>query len=636
MMALNGSDRDAAPAAERVITTLAGTGVAGSGGDGGPAAHAGLDQPRAVATDRTGAVYVAEWKGHRIRRISPDGLVTTIAGTGKPGFGGDGGPAVEAQLNEPGGLVLDDDGNLYLADYWNHRIRKVSPDGIITTVAGTGEPGHGGDGGPADRALFNEPRGLALDGRGNLYVAEWKGHRVRRIAPDGVITTVAGTGEPGFGADGVPATTGALRNPIDVAVDGTGHLYIADCWTHRVRRVAPDGVITTVAGTGRPGYDGDGGPATATRLHQPRGVDLDGSGNLYIADSLNQRVRLLTPTGVITTVAGGADPDHDEDGAPALGAELYFPRALAVDARGDLIVAECDSHRLRKVTTVTGAAGAAVPSSPLGGPGGVSVEPVAPATVQRGHEFGLGARIRAHAPSPLDGADVTVELVLPEGLVTAADAIRGPVRRTYPGGHPTSATGGSLDGVFHVRAAEDTPPGRYEAALTIRHGSGPTTRESVHALSVVVAAPLPVTDEHAFTVLQENVPQVAPDGSAALNVLYTAPVGRPVNPGRIPQRFTAPTGFVFEGRPLFRYPHAPHGARPKRVAYRLENSGRTLVVLANPHINTVGADCGGLVCTLPLRALPSAVPGHYADGAAAVGGLAPVPLLATVLTPDAP
>ncbi|MFI9240790.1 NHL repeat-containing protein [Streptomyces sp. NPDC053079] len=626
MTAIDGPGAGAAPTGVRIITTIAGTGEARSDGDGGPASRAGLDQPRALAADAAGGVYVAEWKGHRVRRIAPDGTITTVAGTGKPGFGGDGGPAVEALVHEPGGLVVDDEGGLYLADYWNHRIRRISPDGVITTVAGTGFAGHGGDGGPALLARFAEPRGLALDGAGNLYVAEWKGHRVRRIAPDGTITTVAGTGEPGFGGDGVEATASALRNPIDVAVGGDGVLYIADCWTHRVRAVSPDGVITTVAGTGLPGYDGDGGPAARTRLDQPRGVDLDAAGRLYIADSLNQRVRVVTPDGLIATVAGGSAPEHDEDGGRALGAELYFPRAVAV-ADDDLLVAECDSHRVRRIFTVAGLSDAARTG---GGTREASVEPVTPATVQRNHEFALGARIGTAAATE----GLTVELALPEGLVGAVDGTRGPLRRTYPGAEAGPA-GATADGVFRVRAPETTPPGRYDATLTVLRGTGPAAHRTELTLSVVVAAPLPVSDEQALTVLQENVPQAAPGAAAVLDVAYLAPAGRPVNPGRIAQRFTAPTGFAFDGRPLFRYPHALGGTVAKRVGYRMEDSGRTLVVWANPHVNTVAADSGRLVCTLPLRALPNAAPGRYEDGSAEVGDLAPVPLVATVVTAGA-
>ncbi|MBM7169981.1 hypothetical protein JQK87_16455 [Streptomyces sp. G44] len=349
---MTGSTRTGSGSAHRaghVIVTIAGTGEADSTGDGGPAGRAALNQPRALAADASGALYVAEWKGHRVRRIAPDGSITTVAGTGEPGFGGDGGPATRAALNEPGGLVRDAAGHLYVADYWNHRVRRIAPDGSITTVAGTGEPGFGGDGGPATRAALNEPRGLALDGAGTLYVAEWKGHRVRAIGADGTITTVAGTGEPGPGPDGVPAVAGELHHPIDLVTDAEGRLYIADCFSHRIRMVSPDGLVTTVAGTGKPGYDDDGAPAAGTPLHQPRGVDLDGEGNLYIADSLNECVRVVLPDGGIATVAGGPPGEDREDG-PAAGVLLRYPRAVRITPGGDLVIAETDRHRVRKVT----------------------------------------------------------------------------------------------------------------------------------------------------------------------------------------------------------------------------------------------------------------------------------------------
>jgi sugar lactone lactonase YvrE len=293
MTGSTGTGTGSAHIAGRGILTIAGTGEAGSRGDGGPAARAALNQPRALAADASGALYIAEWKGHRVRRIAPDGTITTVAGTGEPGYGGDGGPAARAELNEPGGLVCDAAGHLYVADYWNHRVRRIAPDGTITTVAGTGEPGHGGDGGPAARALFNEPRGLATD----------------------------------------------------VA----GRLYIADCWSHRVRVVSPDGLVTTVAGTGDPGYDDGVAPAAASPLHQPRGVDLDREGNLYVADSLNGCVRVVRPDGSITTVAGGP-PGEERESGPAAGVLLRHPRAVRLTPGGDLIIAETDRHRIRKVT----------------------------------------------------------------------------------------------------------------------------------------------------------------------------------------------------------------------------------------------------------------------------------------------
>ncbi|WP_326685825.1 hypothetical protein OIE63_00920 [Streptomyces sp. NBC_01795] len=329
--------------------TYAGSGEAASTGDGGPARAAALNQPRALAQDAAGDVYVAEWKGHRVRRIhAQDGTIATVSGTGTPRFDGDGGPARDASLYEPGGLAIDAEGALFIADYWNHRIRRIAPDGVITTVAGTGDPGYDGDGGPALEARFTEPRGLAFDASGNLYVAEWGGHLVRRIAAeDGTISTVAGTGEPADGPDGVPGPECALHHPIDLAAGADGRVYIADCHNHRVRVIAPDGTVTTAVGTGSAGCDGPG-PGSATRVDQPRGVDLDDEGRLYVADSLNRRVCVLDPEGTLRTVAGGP-PGHEEEGGPALGAALVLPRALLLGRSGELYIAESDSNRVRRI-----------------------------------------------------------------------------------------------------------------------------------------------------------------------------------------------------------------------------------------------------------------------------------------------
>ena len=226
-------------------------------------------------------------------RSIPPGTITTIAGTGERGFGGDGGPATQARLNYPYGVAVDGAGNLYIADLANHRIRKVDSTGTITTFAGTGERGFGGDGGPASQAQINFPTGVAVDEAGNLYIADWSNARIRKVDGTGTITTIAGTGELGFGGDGGPAIQARLSLPYSVAVDGAGNLYIADQYNNRIRRVDSTGTITTIAGTGERGFSG---PATQAQLDDPTGVAVDGAGNLYIADASNHRIRLLTPT----------------------------------------------------------------------------------------------------------------------------------------------------------------------------------------------------------------------------------------------------------------------------------------------------------------------------------------------------
>ncbi|MFE6993939.1 NHL domain-containing protein [Streptomyces pharetrae] len=273
------------------ITTVAGTGDAGAQGDDGPAVAARLDRPYGLAMDSTGTLYFSDHNNHQVRKVTTDGRIRTVAGTGTAGFGGDQGPALSAQLDGPREVAVDRAGNLYIADSENHRIRKVTADGQIGTVAGTGTAGFSGDDGPSVAAELNCPYGIAVDSTGNLYIADTDNHRIRQITPDGKIRTVAGTGTPGFSGDGGAATAAQLNTPYGVAVDGAGNLYITDAENHRVRRVAGDGTISTVAGTGTDGFSGDGGPATSAQLNYPFGLAVDCVGALYIADYVNNRIR---------------------------------------------------------------------------------------------------------------------------------------------------------------------------------------------------------------------------------------------------------------------------------------------------------------------------------------------------------
>ena len=294
-----------------MISTVAGTGEAGFSGDGGPATAAELHMSgdeiylRDVAVDDAGNLYIADWYNHRVRKVDPAGVITTVAGTGEPGLSGDGGPATEALLYWPAGLAANAAGDLYVAAYANQGVRQIDTTGVIRTVAGTGHVGLSGDGGPATEAELNYPNGLALDEAGNLYVADSCNQRIRRIDTAGVITTVAGSGPPAldlsdcqdflgdFAGDGGPATEARLKNPLDVALDAAGNLYIADTVNNRLRKVDSAGVITTIAGTGEIGFSGDDGPAIEAELCAPSGLTLDAAGNLYIADRCNERVRKI-------------------------------------------------------------------------------------------------------------------------------------------------------------------------------------------------------------------------------------------------------------------------------------------------------------------------------------------------------
>jgi uncharacterized protein (TIGR03437 family) len=428
------------------LSTVAGSDMVG---DGGTALAAQLDQPEGLVVDSAGNLYIADAANDRVRKVSPTGIITTIAGNGHPGFSGDNGPAAAAQLNQPYGVALDTSGNLYIADFGNQRVRRVSTGGIITTVAGNGQTGSNGDGGPAISAQMLSPRNLAIDLAGDIYVSEFQGHTVRRIAAEGTITTFAGTGVAGYSGDGGPAVGAqlafpaglaldpagdlyivdtvnfairkvqagnittvcnqqnfgvpntqlsgiaadsagrlyipegvdsvvwelspggsltlvagipgsstpsgdgglalqtALIKPVDVAVDAAGNLYISEL--QRVRWVAAaTGIISTIAGDGSFGFSGDGGSALAAVLNAPIGLALL-DGNLYIADQSNQRVREVTAAGVISTVAGNGVGSYAGDGLAATSASLYDPAGVTFDAAANLYIADSYNNRVRLV-----------------------------------------------------------------------------------------------------------------------------------------------------------------------------------------------------------------------------------------------------------------------------------------------
>jgi hypothetical protein len=276
-----------------------------------------------------------------------------VAGTGTLGFSGDGGPATAANIYYAFSIAADGEGNLFIADYYNYRIRRVdSATGIITTVAGTGVQGYGGDGGPATEAMIDTPYEIALDAAGNIYIAELDNHRVRKVtAATGIIETLAGTGTAGFSGDGGPATAAALNNPIGVAVDADGNVYIADNFNHRIRMVAAGtGTISTVAGTGVNTFGGDGGPATAADLNSPRSLAVDGDGNLYVSDFSNRRIRRIEAgTGLISTFAGTGVSGYSGDGGPATLAQIYNVYGMGADAAGRVYLADTSNNRVRKV-----------------------------------------------------------------------------------------------------------------------------------------------------------------------------------------------------------------------------------------------------------------------------------------------
>jgi sugar lactone lactonase YvrE len=351
------------------ITTVVGNGDKTFGGDDGPATEASMFYPRGAAVDRHGNIFIADSDNNRIRRVdAATEAITTVAGSGPDGdilcgnFSGDGGPATRALLSCPQGIVVDSAGNLFIADSGNNRIRRVDAvTGIITTVAGSGQSDYSGDGGVATNASLRGPAGVDVDSAGNLFIADTDNHRIRRVdAVTGIITTVAGMGFGGFSGDGAPATHSFLHHPTDVAVDAVGNLYIADAANDRIRFVDVDwGTMTTVAGNGQQGFSGDGGPATMASLNYPVGVSLDALGNVYIADTLNSRIRRVeasTGMGIITTLAGNGQDGFTADGASAVNASLHWPFAVAVAPQisRNVFVVDSNNHRVRVVEAPKG------------------------------------------------------------------------------------------------------------------------------------------------------------------------------------------------------------------------------------------------------------------------------------------
>jgi sugar lactone lactonase YvrE len=341
------------------ITTVAG-GPAQLLGDGGPATNANLFIPLGVAVDASGNLIIADSLNNRVRKVGANGIIATVAGSGPGypdgGFSGDGGAATNAVLNNPASVAVDASGQIFIADAYNARIRKVDTNGIITTVAGTNQAGFSGDGGPATTAELDLPQGVAVDASGNVFIADSINNRIREVSPGGIITTIAGDGAYAFSGDGGAATNAGLNGPYTMVTDAGGNLFISDHINNRIREVDINGIITTFAGVGVGGFSGDGGPATSASLNGPDGVWLDGSGSLLIADWGNYRVRRVDTNGIITTVAGNGISGFAGDGGLAVNAELDLPEALAVDAYGNLFIDDSHNNRIRKVINTIGPA----------------------------------------------------------------------------------------------------------------------------------------------------------------------------------------------------------------------------------------------------------------------------------------
>ena len=566
-------------APDGTITAFAGSGVSGVK-DGGPASDAYLNLPDGIGLDAGGNLYIADSGNDRIRKVDASGNITTFAGRGIQGFT-DGGQAAKVLLSQPSAVSIDSKGNVYIADAGNFRIRKVASSGVISTFAGTGDEGFSGDGGQATAATIGSVSSLAFDTADNLYVADISSYHIRKITRAGVISTIAGNGQADYAGEGVPATSAQLF-PWGLTVDHTGNIYVADGLNDRVRKIDAAGIITTVAGSGGTGFAGDGGPAKAAQLFGPSGVAVDGSGNLYIADAFNFRVRRVDKSGTLTTIAGNGSATYSGDGGPALLAQLG-PVALATDNTGGIFVTDVFNDRIRKLTLLVAArlvitAGdkqTGDVGTQLGSPLVVTVTdsaglPVSGVTVKFAVTSGTAT---VSSPSVVSGADGTASTQLILGstagavTVTASSGTLDPVSFgatiTTTGGVvlPVISAGGvvgaglsvpavkavSTNGILSVFGSNFAPIGTFKqvGAGDLVNGQLPTIFEGVCVLVGSVRAPI-------FAVLSNQInfqaTQVPSSGTVPVQVVRNCGTANELHsdPQSVTAQAASPEFFYFQ------------------------------------------------------------------------------------------
>jgi sugar lactone lactonase YvrE len=357
---VNGNDNTAEPPGKPVITTVAGSGVAGLSEDGLEAVESPLYLPQDMEFGPDGLLYVVDWNNHRIRRVNADSTFETLVGTGELGDANDG-YAREIQLNHPTNIRFDREGRMLVAAWHNSKVKRLNLEtGLIENIAGTGARSYSGDGGPANMAALDLPSSVAVNAAGDIIISDQANYRLRLVDATGTIFTICGDGTPGYGGDGGPAEMAKLNSPRGQAaqpagrifIDRNDQIYIADTANHVIRMVDGSGVITTIAGVGTAGYGGDGGPALQAQFNTPSDVVVDANGFIYVADTMNNRVRRIAPDGTVTTVAGNGTLGYAGDGGPADEAQLNRPYGVALSPDGDLFIADTHNHRIRRITAV--------------------------------------------------------------------------------------------------------------------------------------------------------------------------------------------------------------------------------------------------------------------------------------------
>ncbi|WP_161967245.1 autotransporter-associated beta strand repeat-containing protein [Fimbriiglobus ruber] len=495
------------------ITTIAGNGTHGYNGDGGPATAAELANPLGTAVDAAGDVFIADQANARVREVSPSGVITTIAGNGTPGFSGDGGPATAAELDIPAYVAVDAAGDVFITENANNRVREVNASGTITTIAGNGSAGSSGDGGPATAAELHSAEGVAVDAAGDVFFVEETGNRVREVSASGIITTIAGNGTAGFSGDGGPATAAELHDPFGVAVDAAGNVFIADLGNYSVREVSPSGVITTIAGNGTPGFSDDGGPATAAELHDPFGVAVDAAGDVFIADASNNRVREVSASGVITTVAGNGTAGFSGDGGLAAAAELNNPEGVAVDATGDVFIVDQNNQRVRELLPEH-----AVVS--VDGTGNLIVADSTPDDSLTATLSGSNVQITS-ATNPITAGSGATQ-VNPNTVAIPLASIIGNIQVTGSGGNDTLTvdyTGGPLPAVNFVGSTSGS------GTLAIK-GTFQTVTETVTTTGPGHSGTLSLFDgTNTDTISYSDLAPVDMTGTTAGNLVFNLPAG---------------------------------------------------------------------------------------------------------------